>query len=314
MTLVAFARRSEFGSNPELLAALGRHLSDADVVEVDRIDSARLGDVRVAVVDGPSAAQLDRLVNLEFVQSTWAGVEEVLPVVPPHVSVARMIDPQLADTMAEAVTAWTLYLHRDMPRYARQQRERAWRDHPLVPTFARRVGVAGLGVLGARAAAQLSRLGFSVSGWSRTPKSIGGVRCLDGDAGFDEMLATSNIVVNLLPHTEGTTGIFDAHAFAAMPSASSLVNFGRGSAVVDADLLAALDSGHVDHAVLDVFDTEPLPMDHPYWTHASVTVLPHISGPTTVETAAVIAARNVERYLDTGVLPDVAVVDRERGY
>ena len=121
-------------------------------------------------------------------------------------------------------------------------------------------------------------------------------------------------MVNLLPHTADTVGLLGAEAFAAMPSGASLVNFGRGQTVDDAALLDVLDRGHLDHAVLDVFDVEPLPAEHPYWQHASVTVLPHISGPTSVDTAAEIAAANVRRFLTTGDFPTDAMVDRARGY
>ena len=129
-----------------------------------------------------------------------------------------------------------------------------------------------------------------------------------------ELLGRSDIVVNLLPHTDDTAGLLGAAAFAAMPAGASFVNFGRGATVEEAALLAALDSGHLDHAVLDVFATEPLPDDHRFWVHERVTVLPHVSGPTSPDTAAVIAARNVRHYLDTGELPTGALIDRTRGY
>ena len=172
----------------------------------------------------------------------------------------------------------------------------------------------GLGLLGSRAATALGAHGFDVAGWARSPKDVAGVVSFDGEQGLERLLRRSDIVVNLLPHTDATVGVLDAAAFAAMPGGASLINFGRGSAVVDDALLAALDSGHLDHAVLDVFDSEPLPADHRYWAHESVTVLPHISGPTSVDTAAVIAADNVRRFLTTGDLPTDALGDRTRGY
>ena len=135
------------------------------------------------------------------------------------------------------------------------------------------------------------------------------------------MLERSDIVVNLLPDTPATVGLLDADAFARMPAGASLINFGRSPTVDDDALLAALDGdgdghggGHLDHAVLDVFVTEPLPDDHPYWDHPRVTVLPHISGPTSTDTAAVIAAHNVRAFLADGTLPTDAIVDRARGY
>jgi len=287
---------------------------EVEVIEHAEVPATRLVEATAAIVDGPSVDQLVSLPNLAFVQSTWAGVEAIIPAVPDGVAIARMVDPQLAETMAEAVLAWTLYLHRDMPRYARQQRAGVWVEHPLVRTSERRVGVVGLGALGTAAAHSLVDHGFDVAGWSRSAKKIDGVTCSSGERGLLALLERSDIVVNLLPHTPATTGLLGADAFAAMPPGSSLVNFGRGQTVDDDALLDALDDGRVDHAVLDVFEVEPLAADHPYWRHDSVTVLPHISGPTSVDTAAEIAADNVRRFLDTGELPTGALVDRTRGY
>lgn len=312
--LVPFVRRVDQGPHPELLAALRRQMPDVDVIEHADIDEGRRGEVTVAIVDGPSADQLASLPNLALVQSTWAGVEAILTAVPDGVTIARLVDPQLAATMAEAVLAWTLYLHRDMPRYARQQRAHVWQEHPLVKPGDRRVGIIGLGVLGRVAAQTLIGQGFPVTGWSSSPKVVDGVTTFHGDGGLFAVLERSDIVVNLLPHTDATIGLLGTEEFSAMPSGSSLVNFGRGTTVDDAALRDALDRGHLDHAVLDVFDVEPLPADDPYWSHPSVTVLPHISGPTSVDTAAVIAARNVRRFLSTGELPIDALVDRARGY
>ncbi len=314
LPLVPFVRRVEEGQHPELVAALRRELPGVELVEHADIAPDRRAEVTAAIVDGPSAEQLATLPNLAFVQSTWAGVEAIIPAVPAGVAIARMVDPQLTATMTEAVLAWTLYLHRDMPRYARQQRERAWIEHPLVRTSDRRVGIVGLGVLGTAAARCLADLGFEVGGWSRSAKTIDGVACFDGDDGLTALFNRSDIVVNLLPHTAETTGLLGAEVFAALPPGSALINFGRGQTVDDAALLDALDRGHLDHAVLDVFDVEPLPADHRFWSHDAVTVLPHISGPTSVDTAAVIAADNVRRFLATGELPGDALVDRARGY
>ncbi|MEP1124578.1 MAG: glyoxylate/hydroxypyruvate reductase A [Ilumatobacter sp.] len=335
--LVPFVRSPDNGPNAALVDALCRAAPDLDVRVLGEIAPERLHEVTVAIADGPSEGQLARLPNLRLVQSTWAGVEAILPVLPAGVEVARMVDPRLAETMAEAVLAWTLHLHRDMPRYARQQRNGQWIVHELVHASHRRVGVLGLGVLGRAAVETLRDHGFDVTGWSRSPKSIDGVECfhdgLDG-GGVDALLRRSDIVVNLLPHTEATTGLLGAAAFAQMPTGSSLINFGRGPTVDDEALLAALDDGttsgasdtgsrvtgarldraHLEHAVLDVFVTEPLPEGHPYWSHPRVTVLPHVSGPTSAETAAVIAAANVRAFLVDGTLPADALVDRTRGY
>jgi glyoxylate/hydroxypyruvate reductase A len=311
--VVPFVRQVEFGPNDALVDHLRDALPELDIVVHADVSPADLATARVAIVDGPSADQLLTMANLELVQSTWAGVEAIIPAVPSGVHIARMIDPQLGWTMAEAVLAWTLYLHRDMPRYAHQQRAHQWVEHVPVSADSRRIGVLGLGALGALAATTLRDQRFDVAGWSRSPKAIDGVLCLDGDAGIGQLLERCDIVINLLPHTEATAGLLDAEAFARMPAGASLINFGRGQTVVDDDLLGALDM-HLEHAVLDVFTIEPLPDEHPYWNHPRVTVLPHISGPTSTDTAAVIAAANVRQFLADGTLPTAAIVDRTRGY
>ena len=320
--LVPFVRDPDWGPHDELVVALRNAMPDLELQIHADIPADRLGDATVAVVDGPSAAQLESMPNLRLVQSTWAGVEAILPAVPEGVEVARMLDPQLGLTMAEAVLAWTLYLHRDMPRYARQQRLGDWIEHGPVRASNRRVGILGLGSLGRIAAETLRDQRFDVAGWSRSTKTIDGVECFhDGPdgGGIAALLERSEIVVNLLPHTEATIGLLGTDAFARMPAGASLINFGRGPTVDDDALLATLDGdsdngGHLEHAVLDVFVTEPLPDDHPYWEHPRVTVLPHISGPTSTDTAAVIAAENVRGFLADGTLPVDALVDRTRGY
>jgi glyoxylate/hydroxypyruvate reductase A len=313
-SVVPFVRRVDWGPHDALVDELRAAMPDLDVVlHADLTDEQRAA-ATVAIVDGPSADQLSSMPSLQLVQSTWAGVEAILPAVPDGVEIARMVDPQLALTMSEAVLAWTLYLHRDMPRYARQQRNGEWIEHLPVRASDRRIGVLGLGALGRHAAIALADQRFDVAGWSRSPKSIEGVATFSGDDGFDALLARSDIVVNLLPHTPETEGLLGADVFSRMPPGASIVNFGRGQTVDDDALLAALDDGRIEHAVLDVFTVEPLPDDHPYWDHPRVTVLPHISGPTSTDTASVIAAENVRRFLATGELPVDALVDRARGY
>ncbi|MFN3258045.1 MAG: 2-hydroxyacid dehydrogenase [Ilumatobacter sp.] len=314
LPLVAYVRRTDWPPHLELIERLRTALPDVELAVLADIAPQRLAEVRVAIVDGPTAEQLATMPALQLAHSTWAGVETVLPIVPAGVAVARMVDPQLADTMAEAVLAWTLYLHRDMPRYASQQRAATWVPRPLVRTSDRRVGIVGLGMLGTRAAERLVANGFTVAGWSRSPKAVSGVECFHGDDGLVALLERSDIIVDLLPQTSDTIGLLDGDAFTAMPAGASLINFGRGATVDDDALLAALDRRHLDHAVLDVFIVEPLPPEHRYWAHPHVTVLPHISGPTSPDTAAVIAAANVRRFLADGTLPADAIVDPSRGY
>ena len=249
---------------------------------------------------------------LEWVHSTWAGVERLVSELPVDLPVVRLVDPRLSETMAEAVLTAVLWLHRDGPAYARQQRDGVWRAHGVKRAESRSVAVLGLGALGRRAAERLAANGFRVLGWSRTPKAIGGIDCDQGEAGLARTLSAADIAVLLLPLTDGTRGLLDAGRLSAIRPGAALVNFGRGAVIDERALLAALDSGAVGHAMLDVFSTEPLPSDHPFWSHDRVTVWPHVSAPTDRDTASAIVAAAVARWRRTGKHPPA--VERERGY
>ena len=302
------------GEERAWLDALRRAMPQERVLPIEEIGEP--AEVDVAIVANPDPAAVRRFPSLAWVQSLWAGVEKL--VAEPafaSIPVVRMVDPQLARTMAEAVLAWTLYLHRDMPAYLAQQRSRLWRQLPYVAPADRRVGILGLGALGTAAARTLRQAGFAVQGWSRTPKRVddlGGVATWSGQAGLHEMASHTDILVCLLPLTRQTRHLVGATLLQRLPAQACLVNFGRGPLVCTPDLLAALDAGHLKHAVLDVFDEEPLPIRSPLWEHPGVTVLPHISADTDPATASLIVARNVAEWRSKGQIP--AAVDRQRGY
>lgn len=297
----------------EWRAALQAAMPDERVVALADMDAEALQSCEVAVVANPRPDDLRRLPRLRWVHSVWAGVERLLADLGDlDLKVVRLVDPQLSDTMAEAVLAWTLYLHRDMPRYARQQQERRWQPQGYVRPQHKTVGLLGLGALGEAAARRLLGAGFQVQGWSRTPRSLARMRCHAGDEGLAALLADVDILVCLLPLTPQTRGLLDDTALARLKPGASLINFARGPIVDDAALRRALDGGRLGHAVLDVFDTEPLPADRWHWTHPAVTVLPHVSAPTDRQSAARIVAANIAAYRRQGLVPPH--VDRERGY
>lgn len=257
--------------------------------------------VQAAVVANPPPGSLQGLPNLRLIQSLWAGVDRLVadPTLPPGVPLARMVDPAMSAAMAETALWAVLSLQRDFFDYARQQREAAWRQHPQRRADDVRVLVLGQGEMGGAATARLRAGGYRVSGWRR------GIE-------LAPLLAAHDIVVNLLPLTPQTRGLLDARFFAALPAGASVVNLGRGAHVVDADLLAALDSGHLRHAVLDVFTREPLPADHRYWAHPRVTVLPHAAAATDWRSAAAVVASNLQALVDGR--PLAHRVDTTRGY
>lgn len=300
---------AEQGWRDRLAAAL----PDETVLCFAAMDTAQRQEADIAIVANPDPAALAALPNLRWIQSLWAGVERLvadLPAAAPPI--VRLVDPELARTMAEAVLAWTFYLHRDMPAYARQQRQRVWRQMAYRPPGQFAVGVLGLGALGTEACRALRHAGFAVHGWSRQPKALDGILCHHGEGGLATMAGSCDVLVCLLPLTDQTRGLIDARLLARMKPGAALINFARGPVLVTADLLAALDGGHVSHAVLDVFDAEPLPVDSPLWGHPAITVLPHVSAPTAPASAASIVAANIAAYRLDGTVPPV--VDRQRGY
>jgi glyoxylate/hydroxypyruvate reductase A len=312
-TLLPFIAAPDAAGQADWIAALQAAMPHETVVPLAELDAAARQACEVAIVANPRPEDLRALPRLRWVHSVWAGVERLLADLGDlDLPIVRLQDPQLADTMAEAVLAWTLYLHRDMPRYARQQQQRCWRPQPAVRAQDRRVGLLGLGALGSAAAARLVAAGFPVQGWSRSARALPGVRCHAGDTGLAQVLDTSDLLVCLLPLTPQTRGLLDDAAFAQLPHGAGVINFARGPIVDDAALRRALDSGRLSHAVLDVFDAEPLPADRWHWTHPAVTVLPHISAPTHRQTAARIVAVNIAAYRQQGLIPPA--VDRQRGY
>jgi glyoxylate/hydroxypyruvate reductase len=313
MNVLPFLSRSSAADTVEWIAALSRAMPDERIVAFDQLTDDERANAQVAIGANPEPAQLEQLPALQWVHSLWAGVERLVGEYRNEsVAIVRLQDPQLAGTMAEAVRAWTLYLHRDMPTYAAQQRARVWKQLPFRLPNERCVALLGLGNLGKRAARTLLAAGFNVVGWSRTQTQIDKVETFSGDAQLNTVLSRADIVVCLLPLTEQTRGLLNAKRFALMKATASLINFGRGAIVNTDDLLAALDRRQLNHAVLDVFETEPLSRNSALWNHEKVTVLPHISAPTNPVSASKIVAKNIAAYRSCGEIP--SAVDRRIGY
>lgn len=318
---------------PHLQAAFaGEHLlRDRHEAVADEID--------IALVANPPVGSLRGLPKLRLIQSLWAGVDRLLDdtSVPVRVPLARMVDPAMNAQMAQTALWAVTGLHRSFFDCGRQQREGIWHQWPLKHAADTTVAVLGMGQMGSATAARLAAEGHRVLGWRREPQiaSISNpavdsapapvavrasadaykpiaIESYAGEPALDHVLASADIVVNLLPLTTDTRGLFDARRLALMRRGASLVNLARGAHVDDPALLAALDTGHLHHAVLDVFQTEPLPPAHRFWSHPAVTVLPHVAAQTDPSSAARVAARNVAA-LRAG-MPLSHLVDRQRGY
>ena len=245
-----------------------------------RPEEAAREDIDVALVANPPAGSLRGLPRLRLIQSLWAGVDRLLadPGVPVEVPLARMVDPAMNTTMAQTALWAVLSLQRGMFDYAAQQRAGVWRQHDLRRADEMTIAVLGLGEMGRTSARLLASHGYRVLGWSRSGvAALAGVALHAGASALPQVLAQAEVVVNLLPLTPQTRGLFGAATFARLPRGASLVNLARGAHVVEADLLAALDAGQLRHAVLDVFATEPLPPESPFWSMDNVILTPHAS-------------------------------------
>lgn len=249
--------------------------------------------------------------NARAVLSLWAGVERIIGNASLTQNLTRMVDPGLREGMREWVAGHALRAHLGMDRDICRA-DAVWAPHTPPLARDRQVAVLGLGALGLAAAEMLVALGFQVSGWSRRLKDIKGVACFAGAAGLREVLARAEILVLLLPLTPETEDILNAETLAHLPRGAVVLNPGRGALIDDAALLAALDSGQVGQATLDVFRDEPLAPDHPYWAHPHVTVTPHIASATRPQTASELVAENIRRA-EAGE-PLLFLVDRSAGY
>lgn len=260
-------------------------------------DVGRVEDVEYVLAWKPEPGDLKRYPKLKVILSLAAGVDHIFadPHLPKGVPVCRIVDPDLTAQMSEYAIYGVLHYHRRMAGYAEAQKERKWSKLGRGDTAKTSVGVMGIGQIGADTAQKLAALGFQVHGWSRTPKTLPGITCYHGEAGLKPFMAACQYLVCVLPLTDATKGILNKKTLAMLPKGAYVINMARGLHVVDADLIAALDSGHLAGAMLDVFFPEPLPAEHPYWTHPKVIVTPHIAGDPNPDTAAQQVGENIKR-------------------
>lgn len=297
-------------------AEIAKRLPDLEIrVWPDIGDPA---DIDMALVWKPPAGMLASLPNLALIVSLGAGVEPLLedPTLP-DVPLVRMVSEGLTVDMAGYVALQVLRWHRLADDYAAFQAEGGWKpmEHKPAPDVA--VGILGLGELGAAAARTLRTMDYRVLGWSRSPKSLDGVESFSGAEGLAAMLGQTNLLVCLLPLTPDTRGILNAGLFAALPAGAIVINAARGGHLVEADLLEALDHGHLGHghlggASLDVFADEPPSPDHPFWRHPKIRMTPHVAAITHPSRSAEQVADAVLAFRAGKALPNL--VNRKRGY
>ena len=298
------------GTKPEpWIAGLRAALPAADVAVWE--PGAPAADY--AVVWAPPQAFLDEQPGLRAVFNIGAGVDALLKLrLPPTARVVRLDDAGMSVQMAEYVCHAVIRHYREFDGYEADVRQGRWsyRKPRSRADFA--VGVMGLGVLGSRVAQALRVFEFPVNGWSRSPKALDGVRGFSGREGFNDFLAASRVLVNLLPLTPDTQDVLRRETLSRLQPGGYVINVARGAHLVDEDLLALLDEGHLAGATLDVFRTEPLPAGHPFWTHPGMTVTPHTSARTLRDESIAQIAGKI-RALEQGE-PIAGIVDPVRGY
>jgi len=280
----------------------------------DETNLGNLDDIEYAVVWAPPEGRLSEMANLKYIFSIGAGVTHITtdPDAPLHIPIVRLQDPMLVLDMSCHVIHWVIHYHRYYYQYRLYQAQKKWHRHRYPENSQRRVSVLGLGQTGLDVCKRLNELEFSVTGWSQSPKTLDGVNCLAGDDAFVDVLAAADILVNLLPLTARTTDLINAESIGHMPDGAFLINCSRGGTIVDADLLAALNSGKLEAAALDVFREEPLPENDPYWSHPKVSVTPHAAAPSNERSAAAFIAGHIKGAA-SGNTPS-PIVDLERGY
>lgn len=306
-----------FKSDADSWADWRQHLRDAapDLACRDWDEPGDDDSVEFALVWKPPFGEMRRRFrNLKAIFSLGAGVDHLLADsdLPPGVPIVRMVEPELTRGMTEYVVLHVLRYHRQTPLFEEQQRDHVWRVVPTPTSPKRRVGIMGLGVIGRDSLRVLSALGFALSGWSRTAKSIPGVTCHHGPDGVNAFLAEVEILVCLLPYTADTDNILNRDLFDRLPRGAYLINAGRGGLQDEDDILAALESGRLAGAALDVFREEPLPADHAFWDHPKVTITPHNAGTAQAWSGAAEVAANIKRIRD-GQAP-LNIADPAAGY
>ena len=269
------------------------------------------GDIDIALVATHQPRTFANLKKLKLIQSLWMGVENIVgdADLPKGVPVARLIDPGMVAAMGETVIAYVLDWHRHFYCYRSFQNEKTWKRRRQFLASDRTVGILGLGELGSTIALKLRAMGFNVAGWSRRPKSLDGIYC---STDLDEVISRSDAIVCLLPLTPHTRGILNKDRIRNIRKDGCLINVARGGHVVVPDLLAALDSKHLAHAYLDVFEPEPLPADSPLWAHPGITLTPHIAALSEPRTSVGKIVENIER-VRRGEAP-LNTVDFTAGY
>ncbi len=312
-SIVPFISNLSRSEVDQWVKVLKKKLKGTEVVKFSSLKQSDYKKVEVAIVANRNPKEIKKLTNLKWIQSIWVGVENLVESFKGEsMKIVRLIDPEMSRTMAEAVLSWVLYLHRDMYFYRVQQNKSVWKALSYVKPSKKVVSFIGLGQLGSASANKLLENGFKVCGWSRSKKSIKNIKSFTGYLGLKKMLGQTDILVCLIPLTQNTKYILNNKTLSYLKKGACVINFARGAIINTKDLLKYLNSGRIHHVVLDVFEKEPLPKKSILWKHKKVTILPHISANTDLDTASDIVAKNIKIYQLKKKIPKS--IDLVRGY
>jgi glyoxylate/hydroxypyruvate reductase A len=277
-------------------------------------DVGNRDEIEFALSWNHPVGEFRKFTNLKCIASLGAGVDHIMrdPDLPEGVPVTRVVENSMAQSMSEYVILGVLAYCRQFNTYRMDQAQKRWQPRKPLLTRDFRIGIMGLGQLGSDAARKLRYLGFQVAGWSRTSKHIQGVQSFAGDDSLDDFLSQTNILICLLPLTPATEGILCRNTFEKLPRGAYVINVARGEHLIEDDLLAALNSGQITGACLDVFQVEPLPKDHPFWKHPNIITTPHISSITYPKAVAPQIIENYKRLRTKK--PLLNLVNTNRGY
>jgi glyoxylate/hydroxypyruvate reductase A len=310
---IAFIHQLSDDEQQLWMDAFKKYCPDLNIQLFSELPKSSFATIEIAIVANPSTNQINQLINLKWLQSLWVGVENLLRSdLNPSIQIVKMSDPELANNMANSALTWSLFLQHQIPVYLNQQKNKIWLQHHNKPTERTQVSILGLGTLGTAAATKLIAHGFSVTGWSNSQKQIKGMDCLHGPEALKIVLNHADILINLLPLTENTKHLLNQQKLTWLPSNAAVINLSRGGVIDQQALIDALDRNHLSHAILDVFEIEPLAQENPLWSHPDITVLPHIAAKTNTHSATTIAAENIRKFLASGKLPQL--VDKRLGY
>jgi len=302
---------SDLDDPEEWIPALRAHMPELEVEVAPAITDPER--IEAALIWKQPSDGLHRYRNLKAILTLGAGINQLdLASLPSGVPIARLVDPSLTSYMRDYCLYAVLRYQRQFDEHAIAQAQGQWIYRPPREKSAVRVGVMGLGELGAATAQFLAEFGFTVRGWARTPKQIEGVACFAGLERLRDFAAETDILICLLPLTPETRGILDRRLFRMLPRGAKIINVGRGDHLVEQDLLDTLASGQIGGATLDVFAREPLPPEHPFWSHLRILVTPHVASTVSAVSAAAGVVDNLRRARAGERLRNQ--VDLARGY